>query len=123
MCRRPGDGTKLGGNSTNCSKDKFRPHGDGTTGKITNVVVVEIRISGNAESAGLSSYASDRFRALIEQIKDLGTDLKIESSVVAEPRVLQENRVCLVEATCPECVPSGGRACKKSRADVTGIRI
>ena len=78
----------LGGTPILRSKDKLCTHGDLTTGKVANVVVVEIRIPGDAESSSLRSHASDSFRALIEQVEDLGADLKVKSSVGPEACVL-----------------------------------
>src|SRR5690349_23038889 len=71
-----------------CLENKFCPHGNCATGKIANVVVVEIGVSRDAERSGLRPYATYCFRALIEQVEDLRSDLEVESSVGTEPSVL-----------------------------------
>lgn len=63
-------------------------HGDCPAGEVADLVVVEIGISGYGESSGLCTDAADGFRALVEQIENLGTDLEVESSVVTETSVL-----------------------------------
>ena len=68
-------------------KNKFRPHGDCPAGKVADLVVVEIGISGNRESSGLCSDTAYGLRALVEQIEDLGADLEVELSIVAETGV------------------------------------
>lgn len=104
-------------------EDKFRSHGNGTTGKIANIVVVEIGISGYGESRGLCSDTAYGFRAVVEQIKDLGADLEIESPVGAETGVLQHHQIRSAEAPGPQSVSPRSGACEKSRADETGIWV
>jgi len=89
-------------------KDKFRSHRYLTTAKVADVVVVKVRITGNAECSGLRTHTPDRLRTLIEQVKDLSPDLEVESAVFAETCVLQKNCVCLVESSRPQCVSTRG---------------
>ena len=72
------DGTQVKSKFTFGLENELGPHRYLSARERAELVVVEIRISGDTESTGLSSNTSERFLTLIKEVQYLSADLEVK---------------------------------------------